>query len=86
VFTDDTPVIVNRVISTKDSAKKVGITTPVKTKINLLPKPKKKYIIIGSPQWSLSLRFPHQDPVHPLLLTHTRHMPSPLHHEELNDL
>ena len=43
VFTDDTPVIVNRVISTKDSAKKVGITTPVKTKINLLPKPKKKY-------------------------------------------
>ena len=24
-----------------------------------------------SPQWSLSLRFPHQDPVHPPLLTHT---------------
>ena len=22
-----------------------------------------------SPQWSLSLRFPHQDPIHPLLLT-----------------
>jgi hypothetical protein len=43
VFTDDTPLIVNRVISTTDSAKKVGITTPVKTKINLLPKPKKKY-------------------------------------------
>ena len=32
-----------------------------------------------SPQWSLSLRFPHQDPIHPLLLTHTRHMPSPSH-------
>ena len=24
------------------------------------------------PQWSLSLRFPHQDPIHPPLLTHTR--------------
>ena len=32
-----------------------------------------------SPQWSLSLRFPHQDPIHPALLTHTRHMPSPSH-------
>ena len=31
-----------------------------------------------SPQWSLSLRFPHQDPIHPLLLTHTRRMPSRL--------
>ena len=30
-----------------------------------------------SPQWSLSLRFPHQDPIRPALLTHTRHMPSP---------
>ena len=30
-----------------------------------------------SPQWSLSLLFPHQDPIHPPLLTHTRHMPSP---------
>ena len=32
-----------------------------------------------SPQWSLSLRFPHQDPIHSPLLTHTRHMPSPSH-------
>ena len=32
-----------------------------------------------SPQWSLSLRPPHQDPIHPPLLTHTRHMPSPSH-------
>ena len=32
-----------------------------------------------SPQWSLSLRFPHQDPIQPPLLTHTRHMPSPSH-------
>ena len=31
-----------------------------------------------STQWSLSIRFPHQDPIHPRLLTHTRHMPSPL--------
>ena len=27
-----------------------------------------------SPQWSLSLRFPHQDPIRPPLLPHTRHM------------
>ena len=32
-----------------------------------------------SPQWSPSLRFPHKDPVHPPLLTHMRHMPSPSH-------
>ena len=32
-----------------------------------------------SPQWSPSLRFPQQDPIHPPLLTHTRHMPSPYH-------
>ena len=30
-----------------------------------------------SPQWSLFLRFPHQDPIQPPFLTHTRHMPSP---------
>ena len=32
-----------------------------------------------SPQWSFSLWFPHQDPIRPPLLTHTRHMPSPSH-------
>ena len=32
-----------------------------------------------SPQWTLSLRFPHQEPIRPPLLTHTRHMPSPSH-------
>ena len=32
-----------------------------------------------SPQWSPSLRFPHQDPIYPPLLTHTRHVPSPSH-------
>ena len=32
-----------------------------------------------SPQWSRSLRFPHQDPIRPPLLPHTRHMPCPSH-------
>jgi len=32
-----------------------------------------------SPQWSLSLRFPHQNPVHSSPLPHTRHMPRPSH-------
>ena len=36
-----------------------------------------------SPQWSLSLRFPHQDPIHSPLLTHTRHMPSPSHYKRI---
>ena len=30
-----------------------------------------------SPQWSLSFRFPHQDPIHLPLLTNTRHVSSP---------
>ena len=33
----------------------------------------------GSPHWSLSLRFPHQNPVHTSSLPHTRHMPRPSH-------
>src|SRR5215475_5647624 len=32
-----------------------------------------------SPQWSLSLRLPHQHPVHTSILPHTRHMPCPYH-------
>src|SRR5215469_25955 len=32
-----------------------------------------------SPHWSLSLRFPHQNPVHTSSLPHTRHMPCPSH-------
>ena len=32
-----------------------------------------------SPQWSPSLRFPQQDPIHLPLLTHMHHMPSPSH-------
>jgi len=31
----------------------------------------------GSPQWSLSLRFPYQNPVHASPLPHTRYMPRP---------
>jgi len=33
-----------------------------------------------SPHWSPFLRFPQQDPIHPPLFTHTRHMPSPSHY------
>ena len=33
----------------------------------------------GSPQWSLSLRFPNQNPVHTSPLPHTRHLPRPSH-------
>jgi hypothetical protein len=33
----------------------------------------------GSPQWSLSLRLSHQNPVHTSLLPQTRHMPRPSH-------
>ena len=32
-----------------------------------------------SPQWPLSLRLPHQHPVHPYILLHTRQMPCPSH-------
>ena len=32
-------------------------------------------IIHPSTSRSVSLQFPHQDPIHPPLLTHTRHMP-----------
>ena len=33
----------------------------------------------GSPKWSLSLRFSHQNPVYASLLPHTRYMPCPSH-------
>ena len=34
----------------------------------------------GSPQWSLSLRFPHPNPVHTSPLPHMRYMPRPSHY------
>ena len=33
----------------------------------------------GSPKWSLTLRFPHQNPVYTSVLPHTRYMPRPSH-------
>src|SRR5215469_18299606 len=38
----------------------------------------------GSTRWPLSLRFPHQHPVLPSLLPHTRHMPRPSHSSLFN--
>ena len=37
------------------------------------------HLCLGLTQWSLSLRFPHHDPIHSPLLTHTRHIPNPSH-------
>jgi hypothetical protein len=37
----------------------------------------------GSPQWSLSLRSPHQNPVHALPFRHTRYIPRPYHSSRL---
>ena len=60
----------------------LGQPNPVHTPISHLLKFHPNIIHPSTPrshQWSLSLRFPHQDPIHHLLLTHTRHMPSPSH-------
>ena len=48
------------------------LTTPshfLKIHLNIIPPSAS-----GSPQWSLSLRFPHHNPVHPSPLPHTCHM------------
>ena len=37
------------------------------------------HLHIGSPRWSHSLRFPHQNPVYHSPLPHTRYMPRPSH-------
>jgi hypothetical protein len=37
----------------------------------------------GSPQWYVSLRFPHQNPVHASPLPHTRYMPRPSYYSSL---
>jgi len=35
--------------------------------------------MLGSPKWSLSIRFPHQNPAYPSPRTHTCYMPHPSH-------
>ena len=35
--------------------------------------------MLGSPKWSLSLRFPHQYPVYASPLPHTHYMTRPIH-------
>ena len=58
----------------------LGQTNPVHIPISHLLEIRPNFIHPStprSPQWALSLRFPHQDPIHPLLLTHTRYMSSP---------
>ena len=37
------------------------------------------HLRLGLPSGLFFVRFSHQDPIHPPLLTHTRHMPSPSH-------
>ena len=37
------------------------------------------HLRLGLPSGLLTVRFPHQDPIRPPLLPHTRHMPSPSH-------
>ena len=37
------------------------------------------HLRLGLPSGLFPSGFPHQDPIHPPLLTHTRHMPSPSH-------
>ena len=39
-----------------------------------------------SPQWSPSLRFPHQDLIHSPFLIHKRHMPSPSRLDSTHEL
>ena len=55
---------------------------PVHTPTSHLPEIHRNIIHPSTPrstQWSLSLWFPHQDPIRPPLLPHTRHMPCPSH-------
>ena len=55
---------------------------PVHTPHITLPEDRLNIILpsaSGSPQWSLSLRFPHQNPVHASPLHHPRYIPGPFH-------
>jgi hypothetical protein len=40
--------------------------------------------MLGSPKWSLSFRFPQQNPVYASPLPHTRYMPRPFHSSRFN--
>jgi len=67
----------------------VPATCPILSQLYPVPTPSSHFLKIhlniilpstsGSPQWSLSLRFPHQNHVRPASLPHTRHMPRPSH-------
>ena len=60
----------------------LGPTNPVHIPTSHLPEIHPNIIhpsMPRPPQWSLSLRLPHQDPIHPPLFTHTCHMPCPSH-------
>jgi hypothetical protein len=62
---------------------------PTLSQLNPVPTPTSYFLKIhlniilpsmpGSPKWSLSLRFTHQNPVHASPLPHTCHMPHPSH-------
>ena len=62
---------------------------PILSQLHPVPKTPSHFLIVrltvilpstsGFPQWSPSLRLPHQNPVHNSPLTHTRHMPRPSH-------
>ena len=62
---------------------------PILSQLNSFPTPTSHFLrfylnIIHpstpvSPQWSISVRFPHQKPVHSSPLPHTRYMPRPSH-------
>jgi len=56
---------------------------PVHTPTSHFPKIQLNIILLstpGSSKWPLSLRFPHQNPVHASPLSHTHYMLHPYHH------
>jgi hypothetical protein len=60
----------------------LSLPSPVQTPTSHFPKIHLNIILPsapGSPQWYLSPRFPHQNPVHASPFPHTRYMPRPSH-------